>query len=483
MSFENEYDENDYFCCDYIQVEQPIGCFYVVSMKFLDVIKIAKADVRKLNSGVDNYLGIQRKLSSDRKKEIALYATTFDATFPTSVILAVKSVNENGEFNKNIFVDEQKRKLMIKKQEGVASILDGQHRLEGLKQANDDFGVDDFDLNVTIFVDADIETQTQIFSVINKSQTKVNKSLVYDLYEYATHRSPYKTAHDIVRVLNKNEKSPFYHKIKLLGVANDKEKESISQATFAERILGYISKDPVDDRNRLKKDERIESYDPQKFIFRNFFIKKRDDEITKILYYFFDAVKNKWSDSWEKVVSGNILNKTTGVIALMRFLPDLCAKAKSEEQLLTKEFYLNIIDEFNIEDGSFTSDEYRSGGQGQDKLYHVLSEELELVCGNQKELTDDQFERAFKSAGGWFIVSHYKLIADSSRDQSELLDFLFAQGFDKDKRGTKTRLSAVKRIIEGRRVRETMEKIRDSEKINNEHPNAKAMAEEILATL
>ena len=194
-------------------------------------------------------------------------------------------------------------------------------------------------------------------------------------------------------------------------------------------------------------------------------------------------MRNKWPISWEKVISGNILNKTTGVIALMRFLSDLCAKAENDEQLLTRDFYSNIIDDFNIKDESFTSEEYPSGAIGQDKLHNVLKEELKLVCGEQKELTDRQFENAFTSAGGWFIVSQYRLISESTLDQQNLLNRLFAQKFDSDVRGTRTRLSAVKRIIRGGRVREAMEKIRDSEKINNEHPNAKEMAEEILNSL
>ncbi len=466
---------------NFLKVKQPIGVFYVTSMKFQDVLDIAKANKRKYIPALDDYIGIQRQVSVSRKKEIATYAKTFDATFPTSVILAINLVDEEGE--RNIYIDSDKNELVIKKQNGVASIIDGQHRLEGLDLARAEQGEFEFELNVTIFVDPDMETQAQLFSVINKSQTKVNKSLVYDLYEFATHRSPFRTAHNVVRVLNKNEKSPFYKKFKLLGTAENAETESIAQATFAELILSYISKDPITDRDCLAKNKKLDNIDDKKLMFRKYFADDRDNEIARILYCYFDGVRNKWRTSWENVVSGNILNKTTGVIALMWFLPDLCAKAKSEEQLLTKEFYSNIIDEFNIEDGTFTSEEYRSGGQGQDKLYRLLCEELELVCENKKELTDGQFERAFKSAGGWFIVSQYQLIAKSNLDQSELLERLFAQGFDSDKRGTKTRLSAVNRIIKGGHIRMAMEKIRDSAEINREHPEAREKAEKILAML
>lgn len=471
----------DWLHLNFLEVKQPIGVFYVTSMKFQDVLDIAKSNVRKFRPDLDDYIGIQRQVSSTRKKEIATYVKTFDATFPTSITLAVNLFDEKGE--KNIYVDTAENKLVIKKQYGVASIIDGQHRLEGLNLAQDENGELEFELNVTIFVNPDMETQAQLFSVINKSQTKVNKSLVYDLYEFATYRSPFRTAHNVVRVLNKNEKSPFYKKIKLLGTANNAETESITQATFAEEILSCISKTPIIDRDALARNKKLDNIDDKKLIFRKSFAKDKDNEITRVLYCYFDAIRNKWKNSWETVAKGNILNKSTGVVGLMKFLPDLCARAKDEEQLLTKEFYSNIIDEFNISDGSFTPEEYPFGGTGQDELHRVLNEELKLVCGEQKELTDRQFENAFTSAGGWFIVSQYRLISESTLDQQNLLNRLFAQKFDSDVRGTRTRLSAVKRIIRGGRVREAMEKIRDSEKINNEHPNAKEMAEEILRSL
>ena len=98
-------------------------------------------------------------------------------------------------------------------------------------------------------------------------------------------------------------------------------------------------------------------------------------------------------------------------------------------------------------------------------------------------MTDAEFVRMFNTAGGWFIVSQYRLIAESNLPSRELLDRLFAQGFDSELSGTKTRLSAVKRIITEGRVRDAMEKIRDSANINRVHPEAHDMAQEILDSL
>ena len=112
---------------------------------------------------------------------------SIDATFPTSIVLAVKgecAEFEDGNLTLSESVDAETGEVISFAE--VASILDGQHRVEGLKEAN----ADDFEVPVSIFVDADISDQAYIFATVNLAQTKVNKSLVYDLLDYATARSP-----------------------------------------------------------------------------------------------------------------------------------------------------------------------------------------------------------------------------------------------------------------------------------------------------
>jgi len=367
-------EENEFIYCPYIEVKQPIGCFYVTSLSFQELSAIAYADIRKVDSDFDNYLGIQRSVSPGRRKEIAEYVNTLDATFPTSIILAIDT-KKDGELTHNIEIEGGR--LKIKKDEKVASILDGQHRLAGMREAVKQLNsnLDDFHLNVTIFIDADKETQAQIFSVINKAQTKVNKSLVYDLYEYAKKRSPFKTAHNVVRVLNRNERSPFFKKIKLLGKVeardiNEERTESISQAIFVDMILLYISKNPVEDRDSIMRGDKLKKDDS--LLFRDSFINEKDENITRILYCFFDAVKNKWPISWETIGGGNILNKTTGFIALMKFLKNVTDCANDFNELLEKEYYTKIFDKISMPDGEFTSGRYPSGKTGQDNLYKAF---------------------------------------------------------------------------------------------------------------
>ena len=107
----------------------------------------------------------------------------------------------------------------------------------------------------------------------------------------------------------------------------------------------------------------------------------------------------------------------------------------------------------------------------------------EKKSDNESKMTDKQFNDAFTGAGGWFFLAQYQFIANAQLNRNDLLRELFAKGFDSDISGTNVRLSSVQSIIRKGRVKDALIKIRDSKRINAMHPEAKEMAEEILATL
>jgi DGQHR domain-containing protein len=76
--------------------------------------------------------------------------------------------------------------MKVDRSKNVAKIIDGQHRIAGLEEYNGP----EFELNVTIFVDMDLEDQALLFATINLKQTRVSKSLAYDLFEFATKVPP-----------------------------------------------------------------------------------------------------------------------------------------------------------------------------------------------------------------------------------------------------------------------------------------------------
>lgn len=376
MSDNNNVSE--YIKLDFIEIEQPIGKFYIANIKAEDLIYISKNDIRRIEREETNkmeaYFGIQRTPSKKRIDEIAEYVKYKDASFPTSVVIAIdlnEESNTESKTERNVKIEDGK--LLIKKSQKIAQIIDGQHRLLGLQKAIESDGLfaDNsikFQLPVTIFIDMDIENQSMVFATINKAQTKVNKSLVFDLYDFATTRSPYRTSHNIVRILNERKESPFKDKIKMLGTA-DSPIETITQATFVDCITKYISKDPMKDRNTLLNKETLSDYeDSGQYIFRNFFIKNNDVEIAVILINYFNAVKEVFKGDWD---IDSIIVKSTGVIAFMKLLKDIVS-SKTLAKLSTKDDFREIIIRAKSLNGKFTNKNYPSGGVGQAKLYTDL---------------------------------------------------------------------------------------------------------------
>ena len=90
---------------DAIKMTQPIGEFYVGVMDHKDLRQISFVDMRQIENDLDKYIGIQRKLNHDRVANIGKFVNTIDATFPTSVVLAVPE--ECASFN------EKTRKLTL----------------------------------------------------------------------------------------------------------------------------------------------------------------------------------------------------------------------------------------------------------------------------------------------------------------------------------------------------------------------------------
>jgi DGQHR domain-containing protein len=368
-----------------IKVTQPIGDFYIGSIKAKDLCEITKYDFRRLviEEGVDSYLGIQRQVSPRRVRDIVKYVCTKDACFPTAVILAVPGIcttyNEDSKMLRlTSYTSDPDRTTHINLEE-IAIVLDGQHRIAGLKEGNYD---GDFEINVSIFVEIDIADQAYLFSTVNLAQTKVNKSLVYDLFDLAKKRSPQKTCHNIAVALDREENSPFYKRIKRLGVATEgRFNETITQSTFVQSLIQYVSLDPVSDRDlylRNKKPDLEANEKLQKTIFRNMFIEEKDLLLTDIIWNYFDAVKGKWPIAWDSSDNGIMLNKTNGFKAFMRFLRPCYLSITSPGNVPETAKFISILDKIDIKDDQFTTDEFKPGSSGEGKLFRMLIEKSGL---------------------------------------------------------------------------------------------------------
>lgn len=368
-----------------IRIRQPIGDFFIGSIPNNSLCDITFVDVRRIEGerGFETYLGIQRPLSQKRVKEISNYVKSPDACFPTAVILAVPAVcavydEDRQEMTLMEFLEPKEGEEQIKFHQ-IAKVIDGQHRIEGLRAYK---GVD-FEINVSIFVEMDIADQAYLFSTVNLAQTKVNKSLVYDLFDLAKTRSPQKTCHNIAVALDKHEKSPLFERIKRLGVATQgRFDETLAQATVVESLMKYISKDPASDRNLYmlhKSPKPANANELKELIFRNMFLEERDLEITDVLWNFFDAVRRRWPTAWNFKGRGLILNKTNGFKALMRFLRPAYLHLTNPGGVPKAEDFATIFDRIQIKDDEFNTENYLPGTEGESTLYRALLDQSKIA--------------------------------------------------------------------------------------------------------
>lgn len=373
------------------RVRQPIGDFYTAVVPSQRLVDICYFDIRGLTYREDfaDFMGIQRELDPKRVSEIKRYVQTLDPSFPTAIVLAVDEKCAQIE-NHSILGDSNNCvgnlvKLTLRNypepEEGVdpilfrdiARVIDGQHRIAGLV----DYSGPEFDLNVSIFIGADIATQATIFSTVNLAQTKVNKSLVYDLFAYAETRSPEKTCHDVAVVLDSNKNSPFFGLIKRLGTATEgRFGETLSQASFVKGLIGYISPDVLGDRDAGKRKRSFPKFDgrvAERLILREFFVTGRDEIIASVMWDYFQAVKERWPDAWSKTGRGWVLNKTAGYFGLMRFLkPCLTHLRRELHRIPNASDFGEIFFIMKIQDDDFRSNNIRPGTSGEKYVYELL---------------------------------------------------------------------------------------------------------------
>ena len=372
-----------------MRITQPIGDFFIGKMTAKDLMDISWFDIRRLKGDhdLDGYLGIQRRTSNTRVREIAQYVTLTDATFPTAVILAVEgkcaslSPISNGAQSNNFFEMtlkntpgeiEDSNTVLFK---GIARVLDGQHRIKGLYESGHDLS--DFEVNVCIFVDPDIADQAGIFATVNLAQTKVNRSLVYDLLSYSKSRSPERTCHTVTVTLDQSAKSPFFRRIKRLGVSTKgRFDEVLTQATVVKALLPYLTNNVLRDRDigkRFGNWRSVESFNSERLIFRHWFVSEQDEQIAAQMMHYFEAVRRRWPAAWEELETGNMLPRTNGFRAFMSFLQPAYNHLKRDDFVKMSSF-LALFEQVRLDDKDFNVEQFMPGSSGERKLFRTLME-------------------------------------------------------------------------------------------------------------
>lgn len=358
----------------YIEVNQPIGTFYMCSIKASQLLQMVEVIRRS-----DKTDGIQRDLSPDRTKEIANFCSDPDALFPTPIVVSVHS-------NKDIKIDTDSKKIFFPDDTIIGDVIDGQHRLGGISRSSN---ANLFDLPVVLMFNLNTEEKAYVFSTINSNQRKVNPSLIYDLFEVSSMRNPKKTAHQIARTLNSEPSSPFFNRLKMLGKKEEgKMNATLSQGTFCKSLLQLISNSPEKDTFDIKNQNPLK--DDPNLPLRKFFINNSDHLIAKILTNCFNAVKIIFPEQWENP-HNNILWKTTGFNGIMNSLPRLI-KTGFKESDLSQDFFEKCFFLFKKHlkknDIKLTNQDFGGGGiQVQRKFASLLIASIDDI-----DIEEDKYE-------------------------------------------------------------------------------------------
>ena len=374
-----------------IMVKQPIGLFYVTSINAGELIDRLRISARKDVPDGDGTINtdVQRESSKKRIGEISTYVTDPDATFPTAIIISADSrYAQVGDGTITFTAPDPKAEdaPAYADREGASDflfgeLLDGQHRIKGLKQAKSK-GVDisEFGLPVVVMLDLLPAEKAYVFSIINSKQTPVPKSLIYDLFGLSDDRSPYLTCHEIARAMNAQKDGPFYRGIKMLGKRRELT-EMLTQGSFVKYLLNMITNTPDEDSIALKYNEiPKDSNRPFNAFFRN----GRDDLILKTMQLYFDAIARTFPEQWDirryVTEGGNaqrptpVFRRTVGYEALMRVLRSVWPEVKEDNPRLEEAFFLRLAERLKANAGAnpMTTEEFGSSSADAGKLAKLL---------------------------------------------------------------------------------------------------------------
>lgn len=246
---------------------------YATALKVRDLIRSGFYTVETLDPANEDDKGYQRLLNNARAKKLADYVVkgqdTNDAFLPTSVFLAT---------DHEVHFDSNSNTITFDIQEvGPFNVVDGQHRLEGLKAAAErDDRVLEFEVPVNIAVNLPTIHQMCHFLIVNTTQKSVDKSVEQRIIARLTNaldvedlpslpkwilntveKGEIEKAIRFVDYLSEHSESPWRNKIR--NANDDGVKSLINQSSFAKSIVKYVltANNPITAIRDFEKEKRI----------------------------------------------------------------------------------------------------------------------------------------------------------------------------------------------------------------------------------
>ncbi|TMP07589.1 hypothetical protein CWC11_06025 [Pseudoalteromonas sp. S3178] len=357
-------------------VQQPLADFLVFKAKAREILDICRPvrlqDGKELASYGDMEIlvskvtsGTQREKNKQQINQIKDYITSGDAAFPNTIILGA-NLDANGyrivneDKNKWTLSDD---KLYVPFGSFKASIIDGQHRILGfqkLLEEDSDHEVLDMELVCSLYLDLPLTYHAQIFTHINSTPRRVNRNLIYQLYQIdMDEKSPECWSAEVLAVymakaLDSDESSPIRDRVKL----SVKEKEILNDwnftfAALVEGILPLLSTNPMRDKNTLStitrgksKNDKIvyaerNSLDGIEDIapFRNLYLKQKDSTIYNEILKFIKVINKHLIQPKDTV-----FRKSVGLSACFMAYKELLLFSKCNSSEVIAQLDRNLCD-------------------------------------------------------------------------------------------------------------------------------------------
>lgn len=246
---------------------------YATSLKVADLLTPNFYSIERLDPENANEKGYQRLLNRGRAKKLADYIIagqeTKDAFLPTSIFIATDKDISFNSANNTIEIDIGET--------GPFNVVDGQHRVEGLKMAAEkDLRVLDFEVPVNIATNLSEIEQMCHFLIVNTTQKSVEEGVAQRIRARLTkamgvddipnlpkwilnsvQKGEDEKALQYVDFLNTEKESPWLNRIRMAGDENSDG--TMNQKSFVKAIKKYIlvANNPVLNTENEDRQHRI----------------------------------------------------------------------------------------------------------------------------------------------------------------------------------------------------------------------------------
>lgn len=367
-----------------IEVNQNNSKFYICAVNAKKLSYICSTSMQEIVNDTDVF---QRQLNEERRKRITSFANRSRALFPTAIVLNSRS---NIQFSNG--------ELELNENPNSYFIIDGQHRIFGIKDSRYDYEL------CVVVVNVDTDLQSELFITINSEQKTVNPNVRFNMKSNDKVGTPEKEIRNIAEMLNGDEQSPLYNKIWLDDKPRNKDNVKLSLGAFCEPLCNYIYnskyyyefKDLLiktsfnkDDVKTFGKEHKFD-----KKILWNCYVNRRMDVVHRILLNYFRAISVVYDKEWVDLKS--IMLKTIGFNAFILLFVDIFKICQNNNNDFSCKNIIEILNQHKVDSSYFYTSKNASVGKvGAVELYKELRKGITdsvIEYENIDYITDDDIE-------------------------------------------------------------------------------------------